>query len=157
MDINSTLIVQTICFVVFVWLTMRYIWPSLTKTLEDRRKKIADDLAASEQARSDVELAERKVKDILLEAKTQAAYIIEQAHQRSNNIIEESKTNAHNEGERLLQLARNEIQREINTAKQVLLEQVFSISVAGAEKILQREIDKGSNHRLIDELVREIN
>lgn len=156
MDINATLIVQMLVFVAFVWVTMRFIWPPLVKALEERRKKIADGLAAAEQGQKDLELAQIKVKEMLTRAKAEASHIIEQANKRANHIIEESKAKAREEGEHLLDLAKSEITQEYNTAKEKLLKQISDIAVAGAERILQREVDKASNDRLLDELVSEI-
>ena len=156
MDINATLILQMLVFVIFIWVTMRFIWPPLMKALETRRKTIADGLAAAEQGRKELELAEIKSKEQLTEAKVQAGHIIEQAHQRANHLIEEAKAKARQEGERLRQLAQAEIEQEYQAAKDKLMKQIASIAVAGAEKILQREVDKASNDRLVDELVSEI-
>ncbi|AAO91431.1 F0F1 ATP synthase subunit B [Coxiella burnetii] len=156
MDINASLIVQMLVFVVFIGLTMKFIWPPLTKALEARRKNIADGLAAAEEGRKELELAEIKSKEQLTEAKTQAAHIIEQANQRANHIVEEAKNKAREEGAHLIQLAKNEIEQEYNAAKTELLKQISTIAVAGAQKILQREVDKASNDRLVDELVSEI-
>lgn len=156
MDINATLIIQMLVFVIFIWVTMRFIWPPLMKALEARRKTIADGLAAAEQGRKELELAEIKAKEQLMDAKMQAAQMIEQANQRANHIIEEAKNKARDEGEHLLQLAKGEIDQEYIAAKEKLMKQVSGIAVAGAERILQREVDKASNDRLIDELVGEI-
>lgn len=156
MDINATLIIQMAVFVVFIWVTMRYIWPPMIKTLEERRKKIADGLAAAEQGQKDLESARIKVKEMLTDAKTEAAHIIEQANQRSSHIVAEAKEKAREEGDRLLALAQTEIEQEYNTAKERLMKQVSTIAVAGAERILQKEVDKASNDRLVDELVGEI-
>ena len=156
MDINATLIIQMLVFVIFIWVTMRFIWPPLMKALETRRKTIADGLAAAEEGKKALELAEIKAKEQLTEAKTQAAHIIEQANQRASHIIDESKTRAREEGDHLLQLAKGEIEQEYNAAKEKLMKQVSSIAVAGAERILQHEVDKASNDRLVDELVSEI-
>jgi F-type H+-transporting ATPase subunit b len=156
MDVNATLIIQMLVFVAFIWVTVRFVWPPLMKALEARRKTIADGLAAAEEGRKLLELAEIKSKEKLTDAKAQASHMIEQANQRANHIIEEAKAKARSEGEHLLQLAKNEITQEYNTAKEQLLKQVSSIAVAGAEKILQREVDKASNDRLVDELVSEM-
>lgn len=156
MDVNATLIVQMLVFVAFIWVTVRFIWPPLMKALDARRKIIADGLAAAEEGRKALELAEIKAKEAMTEARAQASHVIEQANQRANHIIEEAKAKARVEGEHLLQLAKNEITQEYNAAKDQLLKQVSSIAVAGAEKILQREVDKASNDRLVDELVSEM-
>ncbi len=156
MDINATLIIQMLVFVIFIWVTVRFIWPPLMKALEARRKTIADGLAAAERGRKELELAEIKAKEQLMDAKMQAAQMIEQANQRANHVIEEAKSKAREEGEHLLQLAKGEIEQEYIAAKAKLMKQVSSIAVAGAERILQHEVDKASNDRLVDELVGEI-
>lgn len=156
MDFNATLIVQMLVFIAFIWITVRYIWPPLTKAMEARRKIIADGLAAAEEGRKTLELAEIKAKEQMIEVKAQASQILEQANQRANHIVEEAKSRAREEGDRLLQLAKDEMEQSYNAAKAQLLKQVSSIAVAGAEKILQREVDKASNDRLVDELVSEM-
>jgi F-type H+-transporting ATPase subunit b len=156
MNLNATLLVQILCFVVFVWVTMKYIWPPIVSLLEKRRDEIADGLAAAEQGKKDLELAHHKSKEILTDAKTQAAQIVEQANQRGNRILEDAKAHARTEGERLLSMAKEEITQEYNGAKETLLKQISGIAIAGAEKILQSEVDKASNDRLVNELVSEI-
>jgi len=156
MDLNATLLIQMLCFAVFIWVTVKYIWPPITGALEERRKKIADGLAAAEQGQKDLELAEHKSREMLTDAKTQAAQIIEKANQRANHIVEESKTQAREEGERLLQLAKGEIEQEYNSAKEKLLHQTVALATAGAEKILRREVDAASNEGLVNELSSEI-
>ncbi|WP_304986190.1 F0F1 ATP synthase subunit B [Coxiella-like endosymbiont] len=156
MDINASLIVQTLVFIVFIGLTMKFIWPSMINVLETRRKNIADGLAAAENGHKELELAEIKAKEALVEAKAQAVQIIEQANQRANHIIEAAKNKAREEGAQLLQLAKDDIKQEYSAAKTELLKQVSDIAVAGAQKILQREVDKASNDYLVDELVSEI-
>ncbi len=155
-DINASLIVQTLVFIVFIGLTMKFIWPSMINVLETRRKNIADGLAAAENGHKELELAEIKAKEALVEAKAQAVQIIEQANQRANHIIEAAKNKAREEGAQLLQLAKDDIKQEYSAAKTELLKQVSDIAVAGAQKILQREVDKASNDYLVDELVSEI-
>lgn len=156
MDINVSLIMQMLVFIVFIGLTMKFIWPPMIKVLETRRKNIADGLAAAEKGHKELKLAEIKTKEALVEAKAQVAQIIEQANQRANHIIEAAKNKAREEGAQLLQLAKNDIEQKYNAAKTELLKQVSEIAVAGAQKILQREVDKASNDHLVDELVSEI-
>lgn len=156
MDINATLIAQMITFILFVVFTMKVVWPPLMRVMEERRKKIADGLAAAEKGKRDLELAEIKVKEQLTEAKAEAARIIEQANQRANHIVEEAKQQAREEGDRLIQLAKGEISQEYNNAKQQLLQQVSVIAVTGAEKILQREVDHKINDKFINEMLSEI-
>lgn len=156
MDINASLIVQMLVFIVFIGLTMKFIWPPLIKVLELRRKNIADGLAVAEKGHKKLKFAEIRSKEIFTEAKAQAAHIVEQANQRANRIIEEAKNKAQKESAYLLQLAKSEIEQQYNSARAELIKQISDIAVAGAQKILQREIDKASNDRLMDELVSEI-
>lgn len=156
MDINATLFGEMITFTVFVAFTMKFVWPLLMGMMEDRRKKIADGLAAAEKGRRDLELAEIKVKDMLTEAKAESSRIIEQATLRANHIIEESKQQARVEGDRLIGLAKGQIEQEFNSAKQELMQQVSILAVAGAEKILKHEVDRSINDRLVNELIGEI-
>ncbi len=156
MDINLTLLGEVITFSVFIWFTMKFVWPPMMNAMNERQKKIADGLAAAEQGQRELELARIKVKEQLLEAKTDAAGILEQANQRAGSIVEDAKGRARDEGDRLLQLAKGEIDQEYNTAKELLMKKVSKIVVAGAEKILQREVDQNNNDHLIKELVEEI-
>lgn len=155
MDINVTLLFQVVVFVLFVMVTMRYIWPPIVKVLEERRTTIADGLAAAEAGRRELELAELKFQERIDEAKTKAAVIIDQANQRAHNIVEESKQKARQEGERLLGLAQSQIEQEYNQTKDQLMKEMTGLMVRGAERILSREIDAANNEQLIDELAGE--
>lgn len=156
MDINLTLFGEMITFAIFVWFTMRFVWPPLTNALAERREKIAAGLAAAEKAKRDLELAQHKVTEILTEAKAQAAQLIEQANQRANHIIEESKTRARDEGNRLLTIAKSDIEREVNAARDDLMQQISSLVISGAEKVLQHEVNKSANDKLIAEMIAEL-
>jgi len=156
MSLNLTLIGQMITFGLFVWFTMKFVWPPLVKIMQDRQEKIADGLAAADKGQRTLELAEHQAKDILTEAKAQAASILEKANQRANHIIEESKGKARVEGERLLRLAEADVQQQYTSAEAELLSKLSQYAVLGAEKILKREVDQSANAALIDELVSEI-
>lgn len=156
MDVNASLIVQMLVFIVFIGLTMKFIWPPIIKALETRRKNIADGLAAAGRGHRELELAKVKAKEALMKTKAQASQIIEQANRRANHIIEVAKNKAREEGTQLLQLAKNDIEQEYNMARTALLKQVSDIAVSGAQKILKREINKASNDYLIDEFLSEI-
>ena len=156
MDLNLTLFGQMITFAIFVWFTMKFVWPPIVKAMDDRQQKIAAGLTAAEQGEKALELAKQQIDEQLKVAKQEAADILEQAHQRAVNIVEESKTQAREEGDRLLALAQDEIKREYNQARTQLIKQISDIAVMSAEKILEREVDRASNDRLVDELVREI-
>jgi len=156
MNINATLIGQSIFFFAFIWFVMKYVWPPLINALEERKKKIADGLAAAERGKHEKELAEQRAKEELAEAKKQAADIIAQAQKRSNEIVDEAKDAAKEEGERIKAAAHSEIDLEVNRAKEQLRVQVAAIAVSGAEKILKTEIDAKKHESVLDELAAQI-
>ncbi|MDF1761341.1 MAG: F0F1 ATP synthase subunit B [Coxiellaceae bacterium] len=156
MNINATLIGQVITFAIFIWFVMKFVWPPVVNMMEERRKKIADGLAAAEKGHRELELAHIKVQEQMAEAKAQAAKVIEQANQRASYIIEESKDKARDEGKRLLNLAQAEIEQERNMARETLLKEVSTLAVAGAEKILGQRVDQEQNARLVDEMIGEV-
>ena len=156
MDINFTLIVQMLVFLAFVWFTMKFVWPPLAKALEERQDKIADGLSAAERGRKELELAQHRVKDELKHAKAQAAEIVDKATRRASQLIEEAKDEAKLEALRQAKLAHEQLQQDVNRAKDVLRKQVAELAVAGAELILKREIDESSNSMLLDNLIKEI-
>jgi len=153
MNINLTLIVQLISFALFVWFCMKFIWPPIIGALDERKQVIADGLAAGERGRHEQELAEKRAKELLVEAKEQAAELISHAQKRASEIVEESKGDAREEGQRLLTAARAEIDQEVNRAKEQLRAQVVVLAVAGASQVLGREIDAKAHEGLLDELV----
>ena len=156
MNINLTLIGQSITFLVFVWFCMKFIWPPIVAALEKRRLQIADGLAAADRGKYELELAARKAADGLKDAKAQAAEIVAQAEKRAGQIIEEAKQAAHAEGERQLVAAKAEIEQEANRAREALREQVAALAVAGAEKILRREVNAQTHADLLNQLKAEL-
>ena len=156
MNINATIIGQTIAFAFFVWFCMKYVWPPLIGVLNERQKKIADGLAAADRASTDLELAQAKATQELREAREQAQEILEQANRRASTIVDEAKDDARKEGERLIVAARAEIEQEVNQAREVLRSQVASIAVAGAGKVLGKHIDEAANSELVDQLAAEL-
>ncbi len=156
MNINFTLIGQTITFVLFVWFCMKFVWPPIMNALEQRKKKIADGLAAAERGAHEKELAEKRAAETLHEAKQQAQEIINQAQKRANEIVEESKDNARGEAERIVAAANAEIEQEVNRAREQLRGQVVSLAVAGAGKVLKKEIDAKANEKLLQDLVAQL-
>lgn len=157
MDINATLLGQFITFAVFVWFTMKYIWPPIMKAMQEREKKIADGLAASERGQHELELAQHKATEQMRDAKIHAAEILEQANKRANHIVEEAKERARAEGERLLTIARSDIEQEMQTARQELRNEIAVLAIASAEKILARSVDAATQRDLVDKLITEIN
>lgn len=141
MNLNATIIGQMIAFALFVAFCMKYVWPPIMAALEERNKKIADGLAAAERGRHEQELAEKRAQQVIHEAKDQANEVISQAQRRGNEIVDEAKDSARTEGDRILTSAKAEIEQEANRAKDELRSQVGSVALAGAAKILSREID----------------
>lgn len=156
LDINLTLVVQMLVFAVFVWFTMKFVWPPLAKAMEERQDKIADGLSAAERGRKELELAQYRVKDELKHAKAQASEIVEKANRRAAQLIEEAKEEAKLEAQKQAKIAQEQLLQEINRAKDDLRKQVAQLAVAGAEKILMREIDEQANSTLLDNLIKEI-
>ncbi len=156
MEINLTLVVQMLVFIAFVWFTMKFVWPPLVKALEERQAKIADGLAAAERGRKELELAQHRIKDEMKQAKAQASEIIEKANRRAGQILDEAKDDARQEAQHLAKIANEHIAQEVNRAKDTLRKQVATLAVAGAEKILMREIDEQANDALLDNLIKEI-
>ena len=156
MNINLTLIGQTITFIFFVLFCMKFIWPPLVAALDERKKMIADGLAAAEKGKHDGELAKQRVLDTLKEAKEKAQEIISLAEKRASEIVEESKDTARVEGERIITAANAELEQEVNRAREQLRGQVVSLAVAGAGKVLKREIDEKANEDLLKDLVAQL-
>lgn len=156
MSINATLIGQLIAFILFVAFTMKFVWPPLIKAIEERQKKIADGLAASERGQHDLELAKKEAAHHLKDAKSQAAEILEQANKRGVAIVEEAKAEARAEADRIKAGALAELEQEVNRAKEGLRSQVASLAVAGAEKILARSIDASAQADIVEKLVAEL-
>jgi F-type H+-transporting ATPase subunit b len=155
-DINATLFGQALWFAVFIWLTMKYIWPPLQKAMQDRQKQIADGLAAAEKGRQELELAAQRVTEELQKARSQASDILAQAEKRAGELVEEAKDNAKAEGERIVNAAKAEIEQEVNRAREALRAQVAVLAVSGAEKILKREIDAQAHAQLLQGLEAEL-
>ena len=156
MNINATLIGQAIAFFLFVVFCMKYVWPPILHALEERKKKIADGLAAAEHGKHEQALAEERAKELLREAKDQAGEIITRADKRAAEIVDEAKGDARAEGERMLTAARAEIDQELNRVKEDLRGQVVSIAMAGARKVLESEVDETAHAELLNKLASEI-
>ncbi len=156
MNINFTLIAQAIAFAVLIWFTVKFVWPPLLKAIEARQKEIADGLAAAADGRSALEVAAKKSEVTLTEAKQKASEIIAQAEKRGTQIIEEAKGNAKVEGDRIIAGAKAEIDQEVNRAKEGLRAQVATLAIAGAEKILRKEIDAKAHSELLAKLAAEL-
>src|SRR5579863_10107924 len=156
MDINATIIGQFITFAILVWFTMKYVWPPITKTLHDREKKIAAGLEAAERSKRELEMAEHKAFSIIRDAKQQASQIIEQANLHSAQLVEEAKNQAKVDGQRIVELAQGEIERDVAQVKEVLKSQLAVLAVSGAEKIIQRNLDSSVHDDLLNDLAAAI-
>ncbi|MBK8891802.1 MAG: F0F1 ATP synthase subunit B [Dechloromonas sp.] len=141
MSINATLIGQAIWFALFIWITMKYVWPPLQKAMADRQAQIAEGLAAAERGKHEQELAAKRSADALRQAKEKSAEFVAQAEKRAQQIVDEAKTNAKVEADKVVAGAKAEIDQEVERAKQHLRERVAELAVVGAEKILRKEIN----------------
>ncbi|MBA4695912.1 MAG: F0F1 ATP synthase subunit B [Legionella sp.] len=156
MDINVTLIVQMLVFAAFVWFTMRFVWPPLSKAMEERQNKIADGLAAAERGRKELELAQHRIKEELKQAKVQAAEILEKANLRGAQLIDEAKVASKLAAEKQAKLAEEQLAQAIQRAKDELKNHLADLVLEGTKKILHREVDDASNHALLDTFIEEI-
>ena len=156
MSINATLIGQMITFALLVWFTMKYIWPPLFDSLEQRKKKIADGLAAAEKGHEEMHLAEKKAKGVLKDAKVQSSEIVNLAQKRANEIVEASKDTAKKEGERLILVAKVQIEQEKQQAKEGLRKEVAALALRAAEQILSAEIDKTKHQDILGKISNQL-
>lgn len=156
MNINATLLAQTIMFALFVWFCMKFIWNPIMAALDQRKKQIADGLADAERAKHDLELAAKRSADMLREAKEKVSEIVAGGEKRAGEIIEAAKEQAKAEGDRIISGAKAEIDQEVFRAREQLRTEVSAIALAGASKILGREIDAKAHNDLLDKMVSEI-
>lgn len=152
MNINLTLIGQSITFLVFVWFCKAFVWTAIRSAMDEREAQIADGLEAADRAGKDLELAQEKATQRLREAKEEAASIIDAANKRASQIVEEAKDAAREEGDRLKAAAQAEIEQEANRAKEQLRSQVATLALAGAEKVLEASIDESKHKELVEKL-----
>ena len=156
MDINMTLIGQTIAMIVFVWFCMKFIWPPILSALEERQKQIEEGLAAADKSQEKLVEAAARADEIVAEARHQATGILDQAHARANEIVADGKSDGVKERERQLAAAKAEIEQEANKAREELRGQVSAIAIASAEKILNREIDSKAHDDILGKLAQEL-
>ena len=156
MNINLTLIAQAISFALFILFTVKFVWPPLMKAIEERQKQIADGLAAGEQGKEQLEASGKLASEEMGKARARAAEIIAHAEKRDTQMVEEAKLAAKEEGNREKAAAKAEIEQEVSRARESLREQVAALAVAGAEKILQREVNVQAHAELLNQLKREL-
>jgi F-type H+-transporting ATPase subunit b len=156
MDFNLTLIGQTIAMIVFVWFCMKYIWPPVIAALDKRRKEIADGIAAGEKGQKELAEARHGSEAILADARSKALQVTDLAHKRGADLVAEAKNTALAEGQRLVSQAQSEIANQQNRARDGLRKEVSTLALAGAAKLLGREVDAKAHAALLDELAAEL-
>lgn len=156
MDINVTLVGQMIAFMIFVWFTMKYVWPPITEAMSERQQKIADGLAAAEKGARELQDAAAKSDEALKQAREEAREILAGANRQATQIVEEARTAAQSEGDRIKSQAQAEIDQSIASAREALRKEVGVLAVQGASQILGREIDANAHAELVDRLAAQI-
>ena len=156
MNINLTLIIQMIVFLLLVFFTMSFIWPPLMRAVEERQKKIAQGLAAADRGEQELQKARESAEAILREARERAGQIIDQAQHRANDILEQARVSASQEGQRLVASAQQQIGLEASRARESLRREIGEIAIAAASKLLEREIDSSTHQELISKLAAQI-
>ena len=156
MNLNLTLIAQAITFTVFIWVTVKFIWPYMLRAIEARQKTIADGLAAAEEGKRSLEASNKRADEEIKKARDRAAEVLTQAERRAAQMIEEAKNAAKEEGNREKAAAKAEIAQEVTRAREQLRDHVASLAVAGAEKILRREVDARAHGDLLDSIKKQL-
>jgi F-type H+-transporting ATPase subunit b len=156
MSLNFTLFAQAAVFLAFIWFTVKVVWPHMLRAIEQRQKTIADGLAAAEQGRKSLEVSTRQAEESVKQGRERATEIIAQAEKRAAQVIDEARATAKAEGDREKSAAKADIQQEASRAREQLREQVAALAVAGAEKILRREVDAKAHADLLDGIKRQL-
>jgi F-type H+-transporting ATPase subunit b len=156
MNLNLTLIAQVVSFSAFIWFTVKFVWPHMLRAIETRQKTIADGLAAAEQGRRSLELSSRQADEAVKEARARASEILAQAEKRAAQLIDEARGAAKEEGNREKAAAKAEIEQEVTRAREQLRDRVAALAVAGAEKILRREVDARAHGEFLESIKRQL-
>ncbi len=156
MNVTATLFGQMLTFAILVWFIKAVLWEPMLKMLDERKKRIADGLAAAESGHREQQKGEERAKEIIQDAKTQAAEIIGNAQTRAGEIVEEAKGDARKEGERLLVSARAQMDQEVNQAKEGLRKQVVALAIEGAEKVLMHEVNAAEHNKALEKLAAKL-
>ena len=156
MNLNATLFAQAIVFFLFIFITIRYIWPMMQQAIDARQKTIADGLAAAEQGKKSLEVSARQSDEAIKDARGRAAEIVTQAEKRAAQVVQEAKSTAKAEGEREKAAAKADIEQAVSRAREQLREQVAALAVAGAEKILRREVDAKAHADLLEGIKKQL-
>jgi F-type H+-transporting ATPase subunit b len=156
MNLNLTMVAQAITFTAFIWVTVKFIWPHMLRAIEARQKQVADGLAAAEQGKRALELSTKQADESISQARSRAAEVLAQAEKRAAQMVEEARNAAKEEGNREKVAAKAEIEQQVTRAREQLRDQVASLAVAGAEKILRREVDAKAHGDLLDSIKRQL-
>ena len=156
MNINATLFLQAIVFAILVWFTMKYVWPPITKALDERAQKIADGLAAADKAKSELSVANKRVEEELSKSRNESAVRLAEADRRGQLLIEEAKARATEEGSKIIAAAKAEAEQQTVKARETLREQVAELAVKGAEQILRKEVNASVHADLLGRLKTEL-
>ena len=156
MSFNLTLIAQALAFLAFIWFTAKFVWPPLLRAIEARQKTIADGLAAAEEGKRSLEVSNKRADEEIKKARDRAAELLTQAEKRAAQMIEEATSAAKEEGNREKAAAKAEIEQEVTRAREQLRDQVASLAVAGAEKILRREVDAKAHGELLESIKKQL-
>jgi F-type H+-transporting ATPase subunit b len=156
MNLNATLLGQMVTFLLFIWITMKFIWPPVIRALQDRQKRIAEGLDAAERGQHSLELSKHEAVKILHDAKIEASNVIDQTNLRASKIIEEAKTQGRQESHRLVLQGQAEIDQNVEQAKVDLRQYVAELAVAGASQIMSTEIDQTKHENMLNALIKQI-
>jgi F-type H+-transporting ATPase subunit b len=156
MNLNLSMVAQAVSFALFIWFTVKFVWPPMLRAIETRQKSIADGLAAAEQGRRSLETSTRQAEDAVREARSRAAEILSQAEKRAAQMVDEARNAAKAEGGREKAAAQAEIEQALTRAREQLRDRVASLAVAGAEKILRREVDAKAHGELLEAIKRQL-
>ncbi|MBG6072350.1 MULTISPECIES: F0F1 ATP synthase subunit B [unclassified Polaromonas] len=156
MNINSTLFLQAVVFAILVWFTMKFVWPPITKALDERAQKISDGLAAADKAKSELSTANKRVEAELATSRTETATRLADADRRGQGIVEEAKARAVEEANKIIAAAQAEAAQQTVKAREALREQVALLAVKGAEQILRKEVNAGVHAELLSRLKTEL-
>ena len=156
MNINATLFIQMVVFAILVWFTMKFVWPPITKALDERAQKIADGLAAADKAKSELASANARVEQELAQSRNETDSRLADAERRAQAIIDEAKARATEEGNKIIAAAKAEAEQQAVQAREALREQVAVLAVKGAEQILRKEVNAGVHADLLSRLKTEL-
>ena len=156
MNINATLFLQAIVFAILVWFTMKYVWPPITKALDERAQKIADGLAAADKAKSELSSANKRVEEELAKSRNESAVRLAEAERRGQALVEDAKAKATEEGSKIIAAAKVEAEQQTVKARETLREQVAVLAVKGAEQILRKEVNATVHADLLSRLKTEL-